>query len=110
MRQPLIKPDQILSLFSLAEVKLVKSPIQLDPCMTDQVKLPSIHVVILQRMICFGLLEIIFLSGSYSGTIMFDLQIQRLGGVDSDFAPFLQHAGIPSIDIYYGRGMFLLPL
>ncbi|KAG6743930.1 hypothetical protein POTOM_052634 [Populus tomentosa] len=30
--------------------------------------------------------------------------IQRLGGVDSDFAPFLQHAGIPSIDIYYGRG------
>lgn len=29
--------------------------------------------------------------------------IQRLGGVDSDFAPFLQHAGIPSIDIYYGR-------
>lgn len=29
--------------------------------------------------------------------------IQRLGGVDSDFAPFLQHAGVPSIDIYYGR-------
>ncbi|KAB5552895.1 hypothetical protein DKX38_010206 [Salix brachista] len=29
--------------------------------------------------------------------------IQRLSGVDSDFAPFLQHAGIPSIDIYYGR-------
>ncbi|KAF5747750.1 glutamate carboxypeptidase 2 isoform X2 [Tripterygium wilfordii] len=28
--------------------------------------------------------------------------IQRLSGVDSDFAPFLQHAGIPSIDIYYG--------
>lgn len=32
------------------------------------------------------------------------LQIQRLSGVDSDFAPFVQHAGIPSIDIYYGRG------
>lgn len=30
--------------------------------------------------------------------------IQRLGGVDSDFAPFVQHAGVPSIDIYYGRG------
>ncbi|XP_015577834.2 probable glutamate carboxypeptidase AMP1 [Ricinus communis] len=29
--------------------------------------------------------------------------IQRLGGVYSDFAPFLQHAGIPSVDIYYGR-------
>lgn len=28
--------------------------------------------------------------------------IQRLSGVDSDFAPFLQHAGIPSVDIYYG--------
>lgn len=32
------------------------------------------------------------------------LQIQRLSGVDSDFAPFVQHAGVPSIDIYYGRG------
>ncbi|KAL2458434.1 putative glutamate carboxypeptidase 2 [Forsythia ovata] len=29
-------------------------------------------------------------------------KIQRLSGVDSDFAPFLQHAGIPSIDLYYG--------
>ncbi|XP_039026298.1 probable glutamate carboxypeptidase AMP1 isoform X1 [Hibiscus syriacus] len=29
--------------------------------------------------------------------------IERLTGVDSDFAPFLQHAGIPSVDIYYGR-------
>ncbi|CAI9097517.1 OLC1v1033964C1 [Oldenlandia corymbosa var. corymbosa] len=29
--------------------------------------------------------------------------IQRLSGVDSDFAPFLQHAGVPSIDMYYGR-------
>ncbi|KAG4137776.1 hypothetical protein ERO13_D07G092700v2 [Gossypium hirsutum] len=29
--------------------------------------------------------------------------IQRLSGVDSDFAPFLQHAGVPSVDIYYGR-------
>lgn len=33
-----------------------------------------------------------------------ELQIQRLSGVDSDFAPFVQHAGVPSIDIYYGRG------
>ncbi|XP_062167144.1 probable glutamate carboxypeptidase AMP1 isoform X2 [Alnus glutinosa] len=29
--------------------------------------------------------------------------IQRLSGVDSDFAPFVQHAGVPSVDIYYGR-------
>ncbi|KAE8725781.1 putative glutamate carboxypeptidase 2 [Hibiscus syriacus] len=29
--------------------------------------------------------------------------IERLTGVDSDFASFLQHAGIPSVDIYYGR-------
>lgn len=33
------------------------------------------------------------------------LQIQRLSGVDSDFAPFVQHAGVPSVDVYYGRGM-----
>ncbi|XP_059646533.1 probable glutamate carboxypeptidase AMP1 isoform X2 [Cornus florida] len=31
------------------------------------------------------------------------INIQRLSGVDSDFAPFLQHAGVPSIDLYYGR-------
>ncbi|GAV57269.1 TFR_dimer domain-containing protein/Peptidase_M28 domain-containing protein [Cephalotus follicularis] len=31
------------------------------------------------------------------------INIQRLSGVDSDFAPFLQHAGVPSVDIYYGR-------
>lgn len=36
------------------------------------------------------------------------LQIQRLSGVDSDFAPFVQHAGVPSIDMYYGRGMYLI--
>ncbi|KAL1566069.1 glutamate carboxypeptidase II [Salvia divinorum] len=29
-------------------------------------------------------------------------QIQRLSRVDSDFAPFLQHAGIASIDMYFG--------
>ncbi|XP_020239789.1 probable glutamate carboxypeptidase PLA3 [Cajanus cajan] len=29
--------------------------------------------------------------------------IQRLGRVDSDFAPFVQHAGIPSIDLYFGK-------
>ncbi|GFZ09288.1 peptidase M28 family protein [Actinidia rufa] len=32
------------------------------------------------------------------------VNIQRLAGVDSDFAPFVQHAGVPSIDLYYGRG------
>ncbi|GFY98012.1 peptidase M28 family protein [Actinidia rufa] len=31
------------------------------------------------------------------------VNIQRLAGVDSDFAPFVQHAGVPSIDMYYGR-------
>ncbi|KAL8152395.1 hypothetical protein V2J09_010155 [Rumex salicifolius] len=31
------------------------------------------------------------------------ISIQRLSGVDSDFAPFLQHAGVPSIDMYYGK-------
>ncbi|GFZ09286.1 peptidase M28 family protein [Actinidia rufa] len=31
------------------------------------------------------------------------VNIQRLAGVDSDFAPFVQHAGVPSIDLYYGR-------
>jgi len=36
------------------------------------------------------------------------LQIQRLSGVDSDFAPFVLHAGVPSIDMYYGRGMYLM--
>ncbi|KAH9674171.1 putative glutamate carboxypeptidase AMP1 [Citrus sinensis] len=29
--------------------------------------------------------------------------IQRLGGVDSDFASFVQHAGVPSVDMYYGK-------
>jgi len=37
-----------------------------------------------------------------------ELQIQRLSGVDSDFAPFVQHAGVPSIDMYYGRGTYLI--
>ncbi|XP_061372119.1 probable glutamate carboxypeptidase AMP1 [Gastrolobium bilobum] len=32
-----------------------------------------------------------------------DNNIQRLSGVDSDYAPFVQHAGVPSIDMYYGR-------
>ncbi|XAR69859.1 Glutamate carboxypeptidase [Bertholletia excelsa] len=31
------------------------------------------------------------------------ITIKRLNGVDSDFAPFLQHAGVPSMDLYYGR-------
>ncbi|KAL9230833.1 hypothetical protein vseg_006131 [Gypsophila vaccaria] len=31
------------------------------------------------------------------------VKIQRLSGVDSDFAPFLQHAGVPSLDIYFGK-------
>ncbi|KAK9122990.1 hypothetical protein Sjap_012592 [Stephania japonica] len=31
------------------------------------------------------------------------VNIQRLGRLDSDFAPFLQHAGVPSLDLYYGE-------
>ncbi|KAL9662890.1 hypothetical protein QQ045_027725 [Rhodiola kirilowii] len=31
------------------------------------------------------------------------IKMQRLSGVDSDFAPFLQNAGIPSADIFYGQ-------
>ncbi|XP_056693254.1 probable glutamate carboxypeptidase AMP1 isoform X2 [Spinacia oleracea] len=31
------------------------------------------------------------------------INIQRLSGVDSDFAPFLQHVGIPSVDMYFGK-------
>eukprot|EP00261_Vitis_vinifera_P032696 XP_019073939.1 PREDICTED: probable glutamate carboxypeptidase 2 [Vitis vinifera] len=31
------------------------------------------------------------------------INIQRLSGVDYDFAPLLQHAGVPSVDLYYGR-------
>lgn len=38
------------------------------------------------------------------------LQIQRLGRVDSDFAPFVQHAGVPSVDVYYGKGTYLAKL
>lgn len=38
------------------------------------------------------------------------LQIQRLSRVDSDFAPFVQHAGVPSIDVYYGRGTYLIDM
>ncbi|XP_010247433.1 PREDICTED: probable glutamate carboxypeptidase 2 isoform X1 [Nelumbo nucifera] len=31
------------------------------------------------------------------------INIQRLSGVDSDYAPFLQHVGVPSVDMYYGK-------
>ncbi|KAF8006875.1 hypothetical protein BT93_K1010 [Corymbia citriodora subsp. variegata] len=31
------------------------------------------------------------------------INIQRLSGIDSDYAPFLQYAGIPSVDMYYGK-------
>ncbi|KAL5708932.1 glutamate carboxypeptidase II [Ranunculus cassubicifolius] len=31
------------------------------------------------------------------------INIGRLSGVDSDYAPFLQHAGVPSVDMYYGK-------
>ncbi|KAH7841500.1 hypothetical protein Vadar_030651 [Vaccinium darrowii] len=31
------------------------------------------------------------------------MNILRFSGADSDFAPFLYHAGVPSSDLYYGR-------
>lgn len=31
------------------------------------------------------------------------IKIDRLGGGGSDFAAFLQHAGVPSVDVYYGK-------
>ncbi|KAL8132175.1 hypothetical protein AgCh_007895 [Apium graveolens] len=31
------------------------------------------------------------------------VSIGRLDRVDSDFAPFLHHAGVPSVDLYYGK-------
>lgn len=31
------------------------------------------------------------------------ISIQRLSGVESDFAPFLHHVGVPSVDLYFGR-------
>lgn len=40
---------------------------------------------------------------------MASLQIERLGAVNSDFAAFVQHAGVPSVDVYYGRGILPLP-
>lgn len=33
------------------------------------------------------------------------LQIGRLGRADSDFTSFLHHAGVPSLDMYFGKGM-----
>lgn len=30
--------------------------------------------------------------------------------MDSDFAPFLHHAGIPSVDLHYGIGTSLILL
>ncbi|CAI0406555.1 unnamed protein product [Linum tenue] len=32
--------------------------------------------------------------------------IERLSGAFSDFAPFLQHGGIPSVDLFYGRAEY----
>lgn len=52
-------------------------------------------------LICFNSVVISSMLSSFWFVV---LQIQRLSGVDSDFASFVQHAGIPSIDIYYGRG------
>ena len=44
---------------------------------------------------------------------LFFLKIGRLGGGGSDFASFVQHVGVPSVDISFGEGIlcpFLLIL
>ncbi|MQL95092.1 hypothetical protein Taro_027755 [Colocasia esculenta] len=33
--------------------------------------------------------------------------IERLGRADSDFTAFLHHAGIPSLDMYFGKGTYI---
>lgn len=50
----------------------------------------------------------VIILSSLSSFSFVGLQIQRLGRVDSDFAPFVQHAGVPSIDIYYGKGTYFI--
>ncbi len=32
------------------------------------------------------------------------MQIHRLGGGGSDFVAFLQHAGVPALDLQFGDG------
>lgn len=36
------------------------------------------------------------------------LKIGRLGGGGTDFAAFVQHVGVPSVDIAFGEGTFFL--
>lgn len=65
----------------------------------------------MKNYICLFPRTLIFCYEYLNGVnLVLALQIQRLGGVDSDFAPFVQHAGVPSIDIYYGRGKSKIPL
>lgn len=33
------------------------------------------------------------------------VQIERLARADSDFSAFLHHAGVSSVDMYFGKGM-----
>lgn len=40
----------------------------------------------------------------FSFIILCVVQIDRLGGGGSDFASFLQHAGVPSMDLYFREG------
>ncbi|RWV97737.1 hypothetical protein GW17_00039455 [Ensete ventricosum] len=35
-------------------------------------------------------------------------KIERLARADSDFSAFLHHAGVPSVDLYYGEGISLI--
>ena len=49
----------------------------------------------------------IYLLNFFSCEIHCGMQIGRLGRVDSDFTAFVHHAGVPSVDIYYGTGKFV---
>lgn len=56
---------------------------------------------------CVHLSALMYSSKLRAIMMVLHMQIQRLSGVDSDFAPFLHHAGVPSVDLYYGKGTVL---
>ena len=74
--------------------------------------MPSVSIYLLLPLTwsheVFGMFFLLWLIFPHYEVLCVGLQIQRLAGVDSDFAPFVQHAGVPSIDMYYGRGKSLV--
>lgn len=36
------------------------------------------------------------------------MKIRRLGGGGSDYASFVQHVGVPGVDMSFGRGKYLI--